>query len=348
VPVVTKPATSTALVAARIVEILIDATVLPEGALSFLAGGVGDLLEHLESQDVLAFTGSGVTGAILRGGRRAIERSVRINVEADSLNAAVLGPDVDVDGDTYELFIREVARDITQKAGQKCTAIRRVFAPRELYERVREDLAARVGEVRVGDPALAEVKMGPLATARQLADVREGVDRLKETAKVYFGGGRGSLVGVEGDRGFFMAPVLLASEDAAAAVESHCHEVFGPVATVMAYSGAADEASRLVNLGDGGLVSSVYSDDPVFIGEMLTGIAPYHGRLNVGSAKVAEHSMGPGTVLASLVHGGPGRAGGGEELGGLRGLAFYMQRVAVQGYRPMLERIWGAAGLLPL
>jgi 3,4-dehydroadipyl-CoA semialdehyde dehydrogenase len=342
-PVVSKPATSTAVVAARITEILVEANILPEGALSFVAGSTGDLLDYLTSQDVLAFTGSGDTGARLRGRPNFIRDSIRINVEADSLNAAVLGPDVDPEGDTYDLFLREVVRDMTQKAGQKCTAIRRIFAPEQVVSRVRDDLRERLAAVRVGNPALAEVKMGPVSTADQLESVREGIELLRRSGEMVHGdGGRGQLVGVEGERGFFIAPVLMYAAQPEAATEIHAHEVFGPVATLMPYSGDAAAASRLVRMGGGGLVSSAYTDDREWATQMVLGIAPYHGRVNVGSEKIAEVSPGPGTVLPQLVHGGPGRAGGGEELGGLRGMGLYMQRTAVQGLKPLLEKILSA------
>ncbi len=337
-PVITKPATSTAVVAARMVELIAEGKLLPAGALTFLAGGVGDLVDRLGPQDVLAFTGSSHTGAMLRGKPNLVSGNVRVNIEADSLNAAILGQDVTSDSDTYALFLREVTRDMTQKAGQKCTAIRRIFVPKERLAEVGRDLAEALAQVKVGDPALKEVGMGPLATAQQLADVKAGVERLAAAGRKVFGdGGRGKLVGVEG-KGFFLSPVLFASDDAAAKVV-HEHEVFGPVATLLPYDGSAAQVAPLVALGGGGLVSSIYSDDDAFVRRAVLELAPYHGRLHLGSAKVAEHSPGPGTVMPQLVHGGPGRAGGGEELGGVRSLRFYMQRTAVQGYAPLVEKL---------
>lgn len=336
-PVIVKPATSTALVAHRIAEILVEGDVMPPGTFQFIAGGVGDLLDHLTSQDVVAFTGSSDTGARIRGNTHVIHNSVRVNVEADSLNAAVLGSDVDPSSDTYEMFIRETAKEITQKAGQKCTATRRVFAPEAIVAQVRDDLADRLREVKVGDPSLSEVRMGPLATARQLADVKTGVERLAQSAELALGdGGRGSLVGIDGELGFFMSPVLLyaGSPDTP---DVHAFEVFGPVATLMPYSGMPEDAIRR---GGGGLVSSVYTDDADVAREFILAAGPVHGRLTIGGEKVAEHSPGPGTVLPQMIHGGPGRAGGGEELGGLRGVTHFMQRVAVQGYRPLLEKLF--------
>jgi 3,4-dehydroadipyl-CoA semialdehyde dehydrogenase len=339
-PVVTKPASSSALVAHRIVEILVEADVLPAGALSLLVGGAGDLLRHVGPQDVVAFTGSGETGGIIRAMPELIRDSVRVNVEADSLNAAVLGPDVEAGSETYELFLKDVVRDVTQKAGQKCTAIRRILVPAALADRVRDDVVDRLSAVTVGNPASDGVRMGPVATASQLADVRDGIEALARDGRLVFGRTT-PPVGVPEGRGFFVGPVLVEVEPGAEAATVHSREVFGPVATVVPYEGTPAEAVEIVARGRGGLVSSIYSEDSGFTAEVALGLAPYHGRLFLGSAKIAEHSPGPGTVLPSLVHGGPGRAGGGEELGGLRGLSFYMQRVALEGARPVIERIAG-------
>lgn len=339
VPVVTKPATSTALVAVRIMEIIAASEILPKGAWQMVSGGAGDLLNHVQLGDAVAFTGSSGVGAYIR---TAVPAGVRVNIEADSLNAVVLGGGVDDDSDTYELFLREAAKEITQKAGQKCTATRRIFVPTQMIEQVREDLSERLSDVRVGNPALREVRMGPLATRRQAADVAEGVGRLAAECELVCGdGGRGELVDVAGDKGFFMAPVLLAAPDWRTPVV-HSDEVFGPVATLLPYSGQASEAIEGVALGKGSLVASVYTDDRDFATDVVLGIAPYSGRVTVGSARVVEHAPGPGMVMPQMVHGGPGRAGGGEELGGERGLRFYLQRTAVQGSKPLLEKILGS------
>jgi 3,4-dehydroadipyl-CoA semialdehyde dehydrogenase len=335
-PVFSKPATSSAMVAHRVMEILVEKKILPDGTLSLLAGGHGDLPALLGAQDVLAFTGSGDTGARIRALRNILLESVRVNVEADSLNAAVLGPDAGPGGEMYETFLKDVLRDMTQKAGQKCTAIRRVLVPAEHAATVRDDLAEGLKAVRVGNPALEETRMGPLATGSQLADVREGVGRLAADGKAAFG----SAAPLEG-KGFFISPVLMEFEKGELAPSVHAREVFGPVASLLPYSGKGAEAVAIVALGNGGLVSSVYSEDAAFLEEIVAGIAPYHGRIFLGHPKI-EMSPGPGTVLPQLVHGGPGRAGGGEELGGARSLGFYMQRVALEGSRPVIQKLIGA------
>lgn len=340
-PVISKPATSTALLAYRMMRLLVDEKVLPAGALSFIAGSPGDLLSHLGGQDVLAFTGSSDTGATLRLMPNLVKSSVRINVEADSLNGAVLGPDVAQGSDTYNMFLRDVVRDITQKAGQKCTAIRRVFAPRAMIADVEADLVDRLRDAKVGDPAAEGVTVGPLATAQQLRDVRAGLERLAREGKVAVGGlGPFDKVGVSGDKGFFLQPTLFVNASPETAKEVHEHEVFGPAATLLPYDGT-EQVIADVQKGAGGLVCSVYSDDRAFVGEVVLGIAPFHGRLMLGSEKIADQAPGPGTVLPQSIHGGPGRAGGGEELGGVRGLAFYSQRVAIQGARPILDALFG-------
>jgi oxepin-CoA hydrolase/3-oxo-5,6-dehydrosuberyl-CoA semialdehyde dehydrogenase len=278
----------------------------------------------------------------IRSRKNFLERGVRVNVEADSLNAAILGPDVDASSPVFDLFVREVVKDMTQKAGQKCTAIRRVFVPAAILADAREALIAEIKAQKAGDPSASGVRVGPVATKQQYDDVRAGIARLATQAKAVHGnGGRGTLVGVDHDKGFFVEPTLFEAADARAATVVHEHEVFGPVQTLMPYSGEASEVVDLVRLGQGGLVSSVYADDQAWLEQVVLGIATHHGRVNIGSTKVADYSAGPGTALPQLLHGGPGRAGGGEELGGVRGLGFYTQRTAIQGYRPIIERLLG-------
>jgi 3,4-dehydroadipyl-CoA semialdehyde dehydrogenase len=346
VPVLVKPATPTALPAVRLVERLLASGLLPEGALQLLVGAPGDLLKHLGPQDMVAFTGSSRTGTLIRTLPELAARSVRINIEADSLNASVLGPDVEPGSEVYAAFLADIVRDVTQKAGQKCTAIRRIFVPAPHLDAVRDELVERLSAVRLGDPSRDTVQMGPVATAAQLQSVREGIRALLASERVEIATGGpdrpGSLEGVEGDLGFFVAPTLLVARDAAAARPVHEREVFGPCTTLMPYDGTAGEAASLVALGEGGLVTSVATNDRAFARDLILELAPFHGRVYLNSEKSIGVAPGPGTVFPQLLHGGPGRAGGGEELGGLRGLGGYMQRVALQGYGPLIDAI--AAG----
>jgi oxepin-CoA hydrolase/3-oxo-5,6-dehydrosuberyl-CoA semialdehyde dehydrogenase len=291
---------------------------------------------------VLAFTGSSITAAMLRAGKAFTHRSAHVNIEADSLNAAVLGPDATDGSETMNLFVGDVVRDVTQKTGQKCTAIRRVYVPAALVETVVERLRERLVAVKVGDPSREEVGMGPVATAQQLKDVREGIGRLAADARTVCGGaGTVDAIGAPSGKGYFVAPTLLLSPEPRRDDAAHTHEVFGPVATVIPFEGGAHGAAAHVAWGGGGLVSSVYSDDKEFVRAFVAGIAPFHGRVTIGTSKTASQSIPPGTALPQLLHGGPGRAGGGEELGGRRGLALYMQRVALQGDRALVEAIAG-------
>ncbi len=338
-PVISKPATSTALLAHRIVEILIEKAVLPAGALSLLCGSAGSLLDQLTEQDVVAFTGGSDTAHLLRRHRAVVEGGVRLNVEADSLNAAILGPDGEAGSEIYDLFLNDVVKDITQKTGQKCTAVRRIFLPAERYAEVLTDLVDRLSGCRLGNPRDEATTMGPVATAAQLQAVRAGILRLAAVPDTQIAlGGAEPPAGLE--RGYFVHPTLLACQAPAAAAASVLHsvEVFGPVATVMPYR-SGDELAALVARGGGGLVASLYSDDRALVPQLVHAIGPYHGRIFLGSARLAGQSPGPGTVLPQLNHGGPGRAGDGHELGGVRGLEFYMQRCAVMGYKPTVEAL---------
>ena len=335
VPVIEKPGTSTALVAWRIARIVVESGILPEGAFQFLAGSVGDLFDQLEAQDSVAFTGSARTGLKIRSHQNLLARSVRVNVEADSLNAVVLAPDVDASSESYGLFLANVALDMTQKTGQKCTATRRIFVPVERLAQVRDDLLAELGRVPVGDPSDSAYRMGPLAHPGQFDDVRAGIAALCEVAEAH-------SVGADAipSEGCFVAPTLMVAKDARAPL-LHELEVFGPVATMIPYGGEAAQAAELVNLGGGGLVTSVYSNDADWTESYVLGVAAWHGRVWIGSDRTAGQALPPGMVLPGLVHGGPGRAGGGEELGGLRGLEFYMQRVALQGFKGFVEGHFG-------
>ena len=340
-PVITKPATSTAVVAHRIVEILIEKAILPPGALSLLCGSVGNLIDLLGDQDVIAFTGGSDTARMLRRHDAVIDRGVRINVEADSLNAAVLGPDGESGSEVYDLFLADVVKDITQKTGQKCTAVRRIFVPASRLIDVSTDLCDRLSGCRLGNPRDESVTMGPVATRAQLDAVRAGIARLAAAADTHILIGGADPVADQG-RGYFVSPTLLQcrTPHAIDATPLHTHEVFGPVATIMPYDDGT-ALGQLIARGGGGLVASVYSDDRKLVPQLVHAIGPYHGRIFLGSARLSGQSPGPGTVLPTLNHGGPGRAGDGHELGGVRGLEFYMQRCAVMGYKPTVE------GLLP-
>jgi oxepin-CoA hydrolase/3-oxo-5,6-dehydrosuberyl-CoA semialdehyde dehydrogenase len=337
-PVLEKPGTPTAAVAEAVARAIVESGALPEGAYSFLCGEAGDLLDHVGPQDVVAFTGSSATARGLRAHRAFVEHGARLNVEADSLNAAVLGPDVQPGSEAFDLFVRDVQREMTQKSGQKCTATRRVLVPQASVGAVVEALVEGLAAIKVGDPRDESHRMGPVTSASQLADVQAGIRRLASAGQVATGGADRL-----GSRGYFLRPTLVVGRDAHAPV-FHAEEVFGPVASVLPWSGDPAEAAALVAAGGGSLVTSVYSDDRRWPAELALELAPWSGRVYLGSARMAEHGTGPGVALPSLVHGGPGRAGGGEELGGLRGLHLYMQRTAVQGFTALIEGALGAAG----
>ena len=336
-PALVKPAVATSPVAWRVVRAWSEQGLLPPGVLSLLVGPVGDLLDHLGPQDVVAFTGSSDTGRTIRGHRRVVELGVPVNVEADSLNAAVLGPDVGPGEPTFEMFLADVVRDLTQKAGQKCTATRRIVVPEALLDAVREGITDLLGRARTGDPDARDTVVGPVSTAQQLRDVNAGVAVLAGTAEVFVASADPLPEG-----GCWVRPQVFLARGGVDAPFVHDHEVFGPVAAVVPWGGDAATAAAIVARGGGTLVTSLYTDDEAFAAEVIAGIAPWTGRIYWGSRKVADQGVGPGTVLPGFVHGGPGKAGGGQELGGLRGLALYQQRLAVQGDRALLDRVLGA------
>lgn len=331
VPVITKPATATAYVAEVVARLIVESRILPEGAFQFIAGGVGDLLDHLTGQDVLSFTGSLETSERLRNHPTVSTNAVRFIAERDSLNAAVLGPDAVPGTPEFDLFVKEVAREMTVKAGQKCTAIRRVLVPRAQEAAVIAALSTALAAVKLGDPRRDEVRMGPLASLAQREAVRAAIRDLASETEIVFGAvDGGDPIGGDMASGAFMAPVLLRCPSPSTAAKVHAVEPFGPVATVLAYD-ELDEAIALVARGEGSLVASVHTHDPAVAEALVFGIAPYHGRLLILDRDCAGESTGHGSPLPGLVHGGPGRAGGGEEMGGLRGVFHYMQRTALQG-----------------
>ncbi len=341
-PVYVKPGTASASLAHAVAEIIVDSGVLPDGVFSFFCGRAGDLLDHLEFQDCVAFTGSAATGRVIRSHPRVLDKGVRVNVEADSLNSAILGPDVDDDSETFDLFIRDVVNDLTQKAGQKCTAIRRVVVPAEKVDQVKTRIEEELARVPIGLPTEKGVRMGPLAGKDQLEEAKARLEELLACAEVLIGR-PDDVDDLRGDasRGAFMKPLVLLAKSADAAPAVHRVEVFGPVSTVIVYDGTPGAAAEILARGEGSLVASFYSDDRAFAATLIEEAAPYQGRLVWGSKRVAGSAPTPGTVFPQFIHGGPGRAGDGEELGGVRGLDFYSQRVAVEGFGPLLERILG-------
>ena len=341
-PVISKPATSTAWLAYEMIKVVIDSGVVPDGVLSFVAGSSGDMLNHLGPQDVVAFTGAASTAAQLRSGMPFLHKSTRFNAEADSLNAAIIGPDVEPGDDLWALVVRNIVTDMTQKAGQKCTAIRRVFVPQEHVDALEESIKDGLHELKIGYPSDSAVRMGPVASAAQLRDVRAGISSLAEYADIVVGGPDAiSGINAPEGKGYFVAPTLLRARDAHNPI-FHEIEVFGPCATILPYSGEAKEGAELIAKGEGCLVSSAYSNDRNWLREICFEAAPWNGRLQLCSKKVSDSALPPGMVLPNQLHGGPGRAGGGEELGGERGMALYCNRVAIQGDRLMLSQLLGS------
>lgn len=341
-PVITKPATSTCIVTERCIELLVESGCLPEGVLGLICGSVGDLFDHLNGQDVVAFTGSAETASRIRSHQNLMNRSTPVNVEADSLNAAFLAPDVETGSEIWNLFIREVCREVTQKSGQKCTAVRRIMVPQDRLEAVEEAMCEELSTRVTGSPFDERVNVGPLATADQLSSVIDGVSKLLQVADLVYGTGeRVDGVGAEPGRGYFFAPTLLRAKEAGGADLIHDLEVFGPVSTICPYDGEAPTAACLNSRGDGSLVTSVYSNSEDWVFDFLKRCGSWSGRFYLASEKMASQAPGSGIALPSSLHGGPGRAGGGEELGGLRALDLYSQRISLQGSRRVVERFIG-------
>ncbi|TSD89961.1 phenylacetic acid degradation bifunctional protein PaaZ [Mycobacterium sp. KBS0706] len=346
-PVITKPASATAYVAEALVKLITESGILPAGSLQFIAGGTGDLLDHLTGQDLVAFTGSIETSEKLRNHPAISRNAVRFVAERDSLNAAVLGSDAVSGTPEFDLFVKEVVREMTAKAGQKCTAIRRILVPRALERDVIAALTQKLSGLAIGDPRQEGTRMGPLVSLAQRDDVRARIAELTAEAEIVVGDPAND--GAPG--GAFLAPVLLRCADPATARKVHVVEAFGPVATVIAYDGL-DQAVELVRRGEGSLVASVFTHDDAVSDALVFGLAPFHGRILVVDRDCAGESTGHGSPLPGLVHGGPGRAGGGEELGGIRGVHHYLQRTALQGSPARLSaltRTWlhGAPAPVP-
>lgn len=340
-PAIVKPAPITAFLTEAVVRETIASNILPEGALQLVTGTGEGILEHLSSQDVVTFTGSASTGRILKAHPRIIQESVPFTMEADSLNSAVLGEDAVPGTAEFDLFIKEIRKEITAKAGQKCTAIRRAIVPEKLVEDVQIALGQALSKTTIGDPQAEGVRMGALVGREQLKKLREQVSALaKQTPIVYGDLDRIELIGADPEKGAFISPIVMLNQDPFRCTDTHEVEAFGPVATIMPYKDL-EEAIELSKMGKGSLVSSIATNDPNIAREYTIGAATHHGRILVINQECAKESTGHGSPMPMLIHGGPGRAGGGEEMGGIRGVKHFMQRVAIQGSPSMVTAISG-------
>lgn len=336
VPAIVKPASATAYLAEAAFKVMVEANILPPGAIQLIVGGVGDLFDHLTGQDIVSFTGSAQTALKLRTHPTVIRESVRFVAEQDSLNASLLGSDAAPGTPEFDLFIKEVATEMTVKAGQKCTAIRRAMAPAEYLDAVQEALAARLAKTKVGDPRAEDTRMGALVSISQRDDVRARIAELEAAGARVVAGNPNAEPPVPG--GAFLSPVLLRTDDPWGTAAVHDCEPFGPVSTIMPYKDLTD-AIALANRGKGSLVLSLFTHSPDAARQFVQGAAAYHGRMLVIDRTNAAESTGHGSPLPVLVHGGPGRAGGSEEMGGVRGVKHYMQRTAIQSSPTMIAAI---------
>ncbi len=340
VPSIVKPATATGYVAEACVKLMLKSGLLPEGSIQLISGRTGDLLDRLGPQDVLSFTGSADTALMLRSHPGLLKKSVRFMAEQDSLNASILGPDAEPGTPEFELFIKEARKEITTKAGQKCTAIRRMIVPQEHVAAVSDALVAQFAKVKIGDPRLETTRMGALASQAQRRDVAEKAQIIEQYARCVYGDGPLVVDGADGEAGAFLAPKLFLCDDPDASSLVHETEAFGPVSTIMGYRDVG-HACELANRGGGSLVASLMTHDPAVARQVALGSAAWHGRLYINDRDSMKEATGHGSPLPHMIHGGPGRAGGGEELGGIRGVKHFMQRTAVQGSPDMLSAIGG-------
>ncbi|HLG02226.1 MAG TPA: phenylacetic acid degradation bifunctional protein PaaZ, partial [Bacteroidia bacterium] len=331
VPAIVKPATITSFLTEAVVKEIVASGILPDGALQLICGSANGLLDHVAMQDVVTFTGSAHTGKMLKSHPRILEESVHFNMEADSLNCCILGSDVTPDQPEFDIFIKEVAREITTKAGQKCTAVRRIIVPDNRVEEVRIALGKRLAQTIIGDPNVEGVRMGALAGLSQRKEVMEKVEQLSKTQKIIIGDfEKFDVKGADKNKGAFMPPIVFLNESPFKSTDCHNIEAFGPVSTLMPYRNN-DEAIELARMGKGSLVSSIVTADDRIAKSYVLGAASLHGRILILNRDCAKESTGHGSPLPMLVHGGPGRAGGGEEMGGKRGVFHYLQRTAIQG-----------------
>lgn len=341
VPCIVKPASQTAYLTELMVRRIIESGILPEGALQLICGSVGNMLDHVTEQDAVTFTGSAKVGRMLKNHPAIVANSTRFTMEADSLNASILGEDAVAGTPEFDLFVKEVAREMTSKAGQKCTAIRRVIAPRAQVDALIDALRDRLSKTAVGLPGAETTRMGALASLDQRVEVRERIIELQKGASIVAGNpDQVNVTSGDPEKGAFLNPVLLYADKPFEAEAIHDVEAFGPVSTVMAYDDL-DEAIALARKGKGSLVSSVFTNDPKTAEKAVLGVAAWHGRVMIGNRDTAKSSTGHGSPLAGLIHGGPGRAGGGEEMGGIRGVKHFMQRTAIQGSPTLLSAVTG-------
>ncbi len=341
VPAVVKPATVTSFLTEAVVREIIASGILPDGALQLICGSANGILDHVMSQDVVTFTGSASTGKMLKSHPRILEEAVHFNMEADSLNCCVLGKDVMPGSAEFDIFIKEVQREITVKAGQKCTAVRRIMVPENLVEDVQIALGKRLASTTIGDPNVEGVRMGPLASNAQVTEVLAKIAELSKTQEIIYGSTNAiTPMGVDTERGAFISPVLFLNKDPFKYTDCHHIEPFGPVSTIMPYKNTED-AVALAKMGKGSLVCSIVTADDKIATEFVVGAASMHGRILVLNSDCAKESTGHGSPMPMLTHGGPGRAGGGEEMGGKRGVFHYLQRTAIQGSPTTLSKITG-------
>ena len=339
VPAIVKPASNTAFLTEKMFHAMIESGILPDGAVQLICGSTGDLLDQLDCQDAVAFTGSASTGQYLKSNKSIMQNSVRFTMEADSLNCSILTPDSKVGSPEFDYYVKEVVREMTVKCGQKCTAIRRAIVPRELLTPVAEAISQRLEKIAIGDPLTKGVKMGSLASEDQRTEVRQRVAELSKYAELVYGDPNVvSTITADAKRGAFISPILLACDKPLEQLAVHDIEAFGPVSTLMPYD-SLEEAAQLANMGQGSLVGSVFGYDDDDVTELVMNTASFHGRMVLVNRDSAEYSTGHGSPLPHMTHGGPGRAGGGEEMGGIRGVMHYMQRTALQGSPTTISHI---------
>ena len=332
VPAIVKAATLTSFLTESMVREIIESDILPKGSLQLICGSARGILDHVDSEDVVTFTGSADTGKVLKSHQRLIEKAVPFNMEADSLNCSVLGEDAVPGTPEFDIFIKEVQKEMTVKAGQKCTAVRRVIVPEKLIEDVQIALGQRLSKTTIGDPSVEGVRMGSLAGKSQKTEVLENINKLAKSQEIVFGNEESfEVVGANKDKGAFVSPFLFLNSYPFKNLDCHDIEVFGPVATIMPYKDV-NEAIKLARLGKGSLVCSLVTNDMKLAEQFVLGASSMHGRILVLNESCAKESTGHGSPMPLLTHGGPGRAGGGEEMGGIRGIKHYMQRTAIQGH----------------